>query len=155
MIKKILFASILVTFVACNGGNKAPVMAEKAEDVNLNQDASQHVANVSSDKKNVAVDHEEGVLTLAEVFENRKSLKGKQITVKGEVTKFNPAIMGKNWVHLQDGTEFSGQYDLTITTTEEVVVGSLVTFTGTLALDKDFGYGYKYATIVEGSILKK
>ena len=155
MIKKVLFAGILVTFVACNGGNKAPVMAEKADEVNLNQDASEHVANVSSNKVDVSVEKEEGVLTIAEVFEDRKSLAGKSIMVKGKVIKYNPAIMGKNWVHIQDGTEFSGQYDLTVTTTEEVVVGMTVKFSGTLALDKDFGYGYKYATIMEGGELNK
>ena len=52
-------------------------------------------------------------------------------------------------VHLQDGTSDAGVYDLTITTQDEVKVGRIATFTGTITLDKDFGAGYSYEIIME------
>ena len=65
------------------------------------------------------------------------------------MTKYNPSIMGKNWVHIQDGTEFQGGFDLTITTEEQVKVGETAIIEGKLALDKDFGYGYSYNVLLE------
>lgn len=145
----------IIMLAACKGGNKGPVMATESEEIDYNQDATEHVANISSDKKDVDIEYEEGLLTIAEVFSDRKNLAGKRISVKGEVVKYNPAIMGKNWVHIQDGTDYSGEFDLTITTSDEVVVGDQVVFSGILAIDRDFGYGYKYSTIVESAELKK
>ena len=69
--------------------------------------------------------------------------------IKGQVTKFSPNIMGKNWVHIQDGTNDSGNYDLTVTTNDVVKVGDVVTFEGTIVLKKDFGAGYFYEVIME------
>ena len=57
--------------------------------------------------------------------------------------------MGKNWVHIQDGTEFEGGYDLTITTNQMVSLGETVTFEGKIVLNKDFGYGYFYNILME------
>ncbi len=141
---------------SCKGGNKAPVMATQEDSkVMPNQDATEHVANVATSKKDVDVKQEEGTISIAEVFEKREQLAGKQVTVKGEVTKYNPAIMSKNWVHIQDGTDYKGEFDLTITTPDAVAVGTQVVFTGVLAIDRDFGYGYTYSTILESAVLKK
>ncbi len=57
--------------------------------------------------------------------------------------------MELNWVHIQDGTEFEGKFDLTVTSTESFKVGSVVTLEGVLALNKDFGYGYSYEVLLE------
>jgi hypothetical protein len=57
--------------------------------------------------------------------------------------------MGKNWVHIQDGSEFQGGFDLTITTNIQVSVGETKTFEGKIVLDKDFGYGYLYSVLME------
>jgi hypothetical protein len=57
--------------------------------------------------------------------------------------------MGKNWIHVQDGSEFNGEFDLTITTNAVAEVGQTITFEGTIALDKDFGYGYVYSILME------
>jgi len=70
------------------------------------------------------------------------------------VVKFTPEIMKRNWVHIKDGSGKTEGNDLTITTTETVKVGDTITFEGTLAVDKDFGYGYKYSVIVEKSTVK-
>ncbi|MEE4117083.1 MAG: hypothetical protein V2I37_12995 [Marinilabiliaceae bacterium] len=155
MIKKLIFAGLFVMLVSCKGGDKSPVMVTPTDDIDLNQNAGTHVAKVEKSKVKVNVKHEEGTITVADVFKKRLELTGKEITVKGEVTKFNPSIMGKNWVHIQDGTEYEGEFDLTITTSDVVNVGSQVIFTGVLAIDRDFGYGYAYSTILEKAELKK
>ena len=57
--------------------------------------------------------------------------------------------MGKNWIHIQDGTGAKGTNDLTITTKNIVKLGDIILVEGTLELDKDFGSGYKYDIIIE------
>lgn len=97
----------------------------------------------------------EGGTRIGEVFENKASLSGKTIRIKGEVTKFSGGIMGKNWVHFQDGTSFEGQYDLMITTQAPVAVGDQVIFEGVIATDVDLGAGYFYKVIMEEAVLVK
>jgi hypothetical protein len=63
--------------------------------------------------------------------------------------------MGKNWVHIQDGSKDGDHFDLTITTLEKVAVDDVVTFEGTIAVNKDFGYGYAYELIMEDAKLVK
>lgn len=88
-------------------------------------------------------------ITIAELIAQKGSYAGKKIKIKGEVVKYNPQIMGKNWLHLQDGSKNNGVFDLTITTSAEVKVGDIVTIEGIVALNKDFGAGYSYDVIVE------
>lgn len=107
--------------------------------------------NVMTEKINVSVEPCSGCVKIADLLANKKSYKGKIVKVTGKVTKFNPEIMGKNWIHIQDGTTFEGGFDLTITTDQSVSVGETVTFEGKIALDKDFGYGYIYGVIMEGA----
>jgi hypothetical protein len=95
----------------------------------------------------------EGAITIAELVKNASKYEGKQVIVTGKVVKLNPMIMNRNWVHLQDGT--SKDHDLTVTTTENVSLGQVVTFEGTISLDRDFGAGYRYDLIMEGALLKK
>jgi len=99
--------------------------------------------------KDISVEPVTGGITIAELFKNRTNYDGKNIMVKGRVVKVNSKIMGKNWVHLQDGTKDGENYDLTITTQEEVKVDDVVTFEGLVTLNKDFGHGYSYELIVE------
>jgi hypothetical protein len=89
--------------------------------------------------------------TVEEIWTQRAALKEKSVTVKGQVVKFSPGIMGRNWIHLRDGSG-SGEKntnDVTITTQDDVKVGDVVTVKGTVRLDKDFGAGYAYPVIVE------
>lgn len=106
------------------------------------------------DKQDVKVEKASGGITIGELFSNKKDYAGKSVKIKGKVTKFNAEIMGKNWVHLQDGTNSNGDFDLTLTTQEKVKVGDVVTFEGVVVLDKDFGAGYAYAVLLEDSKLK-
>ena len=89
------------------------------------------------------------VVKIEEVFAKKDTLNGKRITVKGEVVKFNSGIMGKNWVHINDGSGKPGTNDLTATTQDTAKVGDKVIVSGTLAVGKDFGAGYKYEAIIE------
>ena len=89
--------------------------------------------------------------TVAETWEQGAGLSGKTVTVRGKVVKYNPGVMAKNWIHLQDGSGdvTKGTNDLTVTSLDEVTVGDTVTISGTVAIDKDFGAGYRYPIIVE------
>ncbi len=99
----------------------------------------------------------ENAYSVEEIFAGSKTLSGKKIRVQGKVVKFSPSIMGKNWVHLQDGTgnPLHNSHDLVLTTDTTPAVDAIVTMEGILAADKDFGAGYKYTAIVEqASIIK-
>jgi len=89
------------------------------------------------------------VLTVAQVFAQRDALAGKSVTVRGQVIKFSAQIMDRNWIHLQDGTEHQGLYDLTLTTADTVKVGDVVHVSGVVAIDRDFGAGYRYGLLIE------
>ena len=87
--------------------------------------------------------------TVAEIFAGKKDLAGKQVLVRGKVVKFLPQIMGKNWLHVQDGSGGEGTNDLTVTTTATAEVGDQVLVNGKVSVDRDFGYGYTYEVLLE------
>ena len=92
-----------------------------------------------------------GGTTVAALWKTRASLAGKTVTVRGKVVKYNGGILGVNWIHLQDGTgnAADGSNDITVTTDAPARPGDVITATGTVAIDKDFGAGYFYKVIVE------
>ncbi|HCT70066.1 MAG TPA: hypothetical protein DF409_02405 [Bacteroidales bacterium] len=104
---------------------------------------------VNERMQGIEIEHVEGSLTIAGIFADKANLKGDMVKIRGLVVKVNNNIMGKNWVHLQDGTGDEGKYDLTITTMEALEVGSIATFEGKIEVDKDFGAGYSYDVIME------
>ena len=71
--------------------------------------------------------------------------------LRGKVVKFSPEIMGKNWIHLRDGsgTAAAKNNDLVLTTKDQAKIGAVVTVKGILRTDKDFGHGYAYEVIIE------
>lgn len=93
----------------------------------------------------------ENSYTVEELFSTAKDLDGQTVRVRGKVVKYNPRIMGRNWLHVQDGTgnPMINSHDLVVTTTEEANVGEVIMVEGKLAADKDFGAGYSYAVLVE------
>ena len=90
-----------------------------------------------------------GGKTVVEIIQEKKQLAGKKIAVRGKVVKFSAEIMGKNWIHLKDGTVKEGGEDLTITTNAKAKVGDTVLVRGVVVTEKDFGSGYQYAVIIE------
>lgn len=107
------------------------------------------------ENKNYDVEKADDGITIAELYENKADYAGKKVRIRGKVTKFNTAIMSKNWAHIQDGSDFNGDFDLTVTTVDEVNVDAVVTFEGTIALDKDFGHGYFYPVLLEDAVIIK
>jgi len=96
------------------------------------------------------IEKADGGKTVAEVFAEKDALANAQVIVRGKVVKVNPGIMGKNWLHVRDGSGAEGSNDLTVTTTGELPnVGDTVVVTGPVTLNKDFGMGYSYDVIVE------
>jgi len=84
--------------------------------------------------------------TINEIHNQKNTLAGKIVRIRGQVTKFTPNILNKNWLHIRDS---SSSNDLTITTSSKVDVGDIVIVSGKLELNKDFGYGYVYPVIIE------
>ena len=128
--------------------------------VQVISDGSSEVAPRNIQKKQTPVNNQAassgsvedmGVVSLTELFNNSTNYGGKRVTVSGNVVKFNPGIMGRNWVHIVDG---ESSYDLTITTNNNVKLDDKVTFEGVITLNKDFGAGYKYPIIMEQGKLK-
>jgi hypothetical protein len=109
---------------------------------------------VAVDKENIKIEPAKGGITVADLFEKKESYSGKNIKIKGLVIKFSPGIMGKNWIHIQDGTDFNGKFDLTITSNADVYIGDIVTLEGKISLNKDFGAGYVYEVIMEDAVIK-
>jgi len=87
--------------------------------------------------------------TVEEVITGKTKFAGKSVAIRARVVKYNAQILGKNWLHIRDGSGGPGTNDLTITTSATVKVGDLVLVTGKLGTDRDFGSGYKYPLIIE------
>lgn len=113
--------------------------------------ADAHKTTKSSEKLSISVPPAEKGISIGELYADKVNYKDRIAIISGKVTKFNASIMGRNWVHIQDGSEANGKFDLTITTKEKVSVGDVVTFSGMIALDKDFGAGYAYEVIMENA----
>lgn len=95
--------------------------------------------------------------TVQGAFANSAKLNKKKVVIRGKVVKVSARIMDRNWVHIQDGTgsQAKGNHNLVCTSKEMVNVGDIVTVSGILAKDRDFGGGYKYSAIVEDATFKK
>lgn len=94
--------------------------------------------------------------TVAEIMTKGAELKDKPVLVSGKVVKYNAGIMGKNWVHLRDGSGSAADNtnDILVTTLNEAKVGDVVTAKGIVRTDKDFGAGYSYKVLIEEATLQ-
>lgn len=98
----------------------------------------------------------EGAKTVAEIFDGRAELAGKEVTIRAKVVKVNSKIMGHNWLHLRDGTTSKdGENDLTVTSDAMAEVGDTVLVKGKLAVDRDFGFNYRYAVMLEEATVEQ
>ncbi len=144
------------------GVSKEPIAA-KTENPSMNG-TNPHVNNNAMgttpskpalEKQEVKIEKTEGCVSIADLFSKKADYTGKTVKVKGKVTKFSEGIMNKNWIHLQDGTDAGGKFDLTVTSADAVVkVGDIVTLEGKIAADKDFGFGYFYEVLMEDAAIK-
>jgi len=110
-------------------------------------------SNVVGDMEIENIEPVEGGITISELLSNKGKYEGKTIKIRGKVVKYTDMVMGKNWIHIQDGTRSGDDYDLTVTSTGTCDVGDIVTVEGNIILDQDFGYGYVYDVILENGVI--
>ncbi len=117
------------------------------------------LSNAPADAAKIEVKKAEGAngKTVAEIFSAKSSLKDTTVELRGKVVKYNPMVMGKNWIHLRDGSGSREKKDddITVTTQDSAAVGDTVLIKGTVRLDRDFGAGYKYPVIIEDAKVSK
>ncbi len=118
-------------------------------------DMAAHSGRVNTEEHSeISLEKSGNEISISQVFDNRNNYSGKEIEIRGVVVKVNNSVMGKNWIHIQDGTSGSdGSYDFTITSQDVVNVDDEVTFKGKITLNKDFGAGYFYDVIMEDATL--
>ena len=94
--------------------------------------------------------------TVAEILSKASELKDKPVLVHARVVKFNGGILGRNWVHMRDGSGLAAQgtHDLVATTADVVKAGDIVTVHGLVHTDRDFGAGYAFRVILEEATLR-
>jgi len=95
--------------------------------------------------------------TVAEIVSRKADLKDKTVVVRGKVVKFTGGVLGKNWIHLRDGSGSAadGTNDVLVTTTDEAKIDDVVLVKGVVHLDRDFGSGYSYQVLIEEASVKK
>lgn len=111
-----------------------------------------HTEKTTPKQTAVPVALAKGSQRIADVIDHSSKLAGQQVQVTGRVTKVNPDIMDRNWIHLQDGS--LDDFDFVVTSEILVPLGKVVTLKGKLSVQRDFGAGYRYDVILEnGQIL--
>ena len=108
---------------------------------------------INEQNSTIKLEKQAGEITVAQIFANRNDYSGKEVEIRGVVVKVNEQVMGKNWIHIQDGSNDNGNFDLTITSTELPAVNDEITVKGKVILNKDFGYGYSYEVIMEDAAI--
>jgi hypothetical protein len=95
--------------------------------------------------------------TVEDVVTGKSGLKGKSVLVRGEVVKVNTGIMGKNWLHLRDGSGVAanGSNDILVTTKDIAAIGDVVNVKGIVRTDVDLGSGYAYEVLIEDAEVRK
>ncbi|NCQ18612.1 MAG: DNA-binding protein [Ignavibacteria bacterium CG22_combo_CG10-13_8_21_14_all_37_15] len=112
-----------------------------------------HVKGITLEKEELSIQPAANGKTIAQILAQKESLNGKSVTVKGKVTKYNEGILDRNWIHIQDGTNTNGEFDLLVTSKDVTQVGAVITVKGKVVLDKDFGAGYSYKILVEDAAI--
>lgn len=146
---KILFASG-VRLVSASG--KHPSVPEVSPNA-----ANPHTGLTSTTAKSPApkapepidVKQLEGGTTIAKLFAERESLEGQEVSLRSQVVKFSPNILGKNWIRLQDGTGTAPNNELTVTSSETVEIGDELIVKGWVRSNVDIGAGYTYKVLLE------
>ncbi|MBI5418910.1 MAG: hypothetical protein HZA60_02365 [Deltaproteobacteria bacterium] len=143
----ILIAALLLGVAATAGADDKAILKKAHEE----KGAPAISGKISVEKAKGA-----NAYTVAELYANGARLNGKTVVVRAKVVKVSPQIMGKNWIHLRDGSgePEKGNNNLVVTSQDLPMVGDVVTAGGTLRKDKDFGSGYKYSVIMEEANVK-
>lgn len=93
--------------------------------------------------------------TVAEIVTGRAALNDKTVLVRGKVVNYNAGILGRNWIHLRDGsgTAADKTNDVLVTSANQTKIGDIVLVKGVVRTDKDFGAGYSYQVMIEATEL--
>lgn len=142
---KILFANLAAGSGGAAGGNADMAAAHaglaKTKDAGDIQVAKASGANAK---------------TVAEIVKQAGNLKDKPVLVRGRIVKYNAGIMGRNWIHLRDGSGSAADEsnDILVTTTQQAKLAEVVNVQGVVRTNKDFGGGYTYKVMIEDATLK-
>ncbi len=152
---------VIIALSGCQGKSSTDTKAPESQTPAVTGQALPHPApsNAPADTGAIEVKKAEGAegKTIAEIFSAKVSLKDKPVALRGKVVKFNSGILGKNWIHLRDGSGSpeKNDFDLTVTTADTAAVGDVILVRGQLRLDRDFGAGYTYPVIIEDAKVTK
>jgi hypothetical protein len=150
------FDSIVFSDGVISGAAKSPA-ADPAKEQGTSPGSSGASAAKAA-KISVTKAAGDNAYTVEEAYKNSSKLNKKKVVISGQVVKVSIGIMDKNWIHIQDGTgsDKKKTHNLVCTSkTDTADVGDVVTITGTLIKDRDFGSGYKYSVIIEDSKITK
>ena len=149
------FDTIIFTSGLVGGEEKK---AEESASEVMPSDSTHGVTVPDKMAEKIKVEKAEGpnAYTVAEIHAKRGELDTKSIVLKGKVVKIGMAIMGKNWIHIQDGSGSAsdGTNDIIVTSQDVPEVGAVITAKGTVYKDKDFGMGYFFGVIIEEGTIK-
>ena len=151
----LLVFTLIVSLAGC-GQKEAPAEAAPAEAATADAPAMPHPmpSQTPAEVDLSGIARAEGGKTVAEIFAEKDQLSGQPVTFRGKVVKANANIMGKNWLHVRDGTGAEGENDLTVTTAALPEIGDTVLVSGTVALGQDFGMGYQYDILIEDATVE-
>jgi GW (Gly-Tryp) dipeptide domain len=167
--KEVWLAIVKANIVAGNiytYEDAAPMKNFKSRELNRTFDEVLFVAKltlkgnnggITTDKKKLAEEKKantlsaKGNVSLSDLYKYKESFAGKTIRITGTVTKFNANILGKNWIHVEDGSLKKNPSDIIVTIDEEVKIGDKVICEGQITTDRDFGSGYKFDVMMENA----
>lgn len=131
----------------------AIVSSDKAASADISDDAHKncnHDKELKMEPAPLKIAKNKGGYSVEELYAKKDALKDKSVKVNANVVKVSKNIMGKDWVHLQDGTGSAGTNDIIATSVNSnVAVGDTVTASGVVKTDINLGYGYQFALIIE------
>lgn len=113
-----------------------------------------HPIPTSAKEERISIQKLKDGKSIGEIYGELNKLNSKNVKVRGKVIKYNPGIMGTNWIHIQDGTAFQNDFDLLVTSDTQVQLGQVITAEGRLVTNKDFGAGYNYKVLIEKAKIK-
>lgn len=129
---------------------------EQPKTVALGQQHSPGSGGATTPFKEVSVDKATGEnsYTVSELYAKAEELNGKTVRLRARVVKINPQIMGKNWIHLQDGTgdPMQNSHNLVATSAAIPQVDQVVVVEGVISANMDFGFGYNYEALLEEAV---
>lgn len=154
--KRILPLLLTMTFGACWAAepprNAAPAPKRDVSDLHAGMVKPEDIVDVKVPKATGP-----DARTVAEIVTRKADLKDRNVAVRGKIVKFTPGILGKNWIHLRDGTGSAADntHDVVVTTLDEARKGDVVLVKGIVRTDRDIGSGYFYRVLVEDARLQK